>query len=205
MIFNPKRRSVVLTVMSVLALALTLGAPARPAAASGDYYYDFEAASEVWAAGGDSWISGETSTIKSDDNYCPESGTHYDNLTWVYSSYATAAVWLVKSFPGDGSDTVTVSWAIRDESSFCSTTISCITGYYIGTSAPTAQTQFTTVNGPITNQDWHTYDNSSYSAGTSGNTIYVAFMWRPQFGYDNKPLAMGFDCLDVNIQANNGP
>jgi hypothetical protein len=203
-----KSLSMFMSALSVLALVLLLSASVHHVKASGEYYYDFDSSGlppTPWDAGTDSLLLHE-SAITSSANLCPENGTHSDSSKWMHSDYANPAVWLVKSFPGDSGDTVTVSWSIQDDHTAgfgCSSLIPCLTGYYVGTSAPTAGTQFTVVDYLIEDDQWHAYPppGDRYSVGTSGTTIYVAFMWKPQLGIKQEGK-MDFDCLDVKIEAN---
>ena len=204
-----KRLSRILTALFAATLALSVGPPARPAAASGNYNWDFEPPSQCcdWTAGGDPSVTGQVLEVKSTDNHCPENGAFYDDLSFDSSPDPSAAVWMQYSFPGDGGyDSVVLDWAIKDKGAGCSLPDPCDVGYYVGITPPTSRAQFVHQDfiDDALNPQWHDY-NALLGTVNQG-TIYVAFSWRHIRGNSNgSPGAMGFDCVNVNISTVSSP
>jgi hypothetical protein len=201
-----KRLPRILIALFVATLALSVGTPARPAAASGNYYWDFDSPDMGnWTAKGDPWVTGEVLQILSTDNDCPTNGTHYDDLNQGISPDPTARVWMKKSFPGDGLDTVVVDWHVRDEGAICNDYNPCEVGYYIGPTEPTSRGQFVPKDYiHDLGAQWYT-ETAKLNIVNQG-TIWVALSWHHIRGESDDPsYSLGFDCINVNISTISPP
>lgn len=190
-------------------LVLSLGSAARPAAADGSYYFNFEQGVKPWIASANDHSKGYTLDIREGENGCRSPlDFHFARMEFIATDDAPGA-WMQTSFQGSGVDTLTLDFAAKNAEK-CE---SCQTIVYVGRDVPKNESQFKTVKPATTGaanqwQSYH-YQVSVLDAGV----VHVAIGFRgpvnsligSQPGSDDVAAGIvragGIDCLNVNIQS----
>lgn len=205
--------AVALLLLLVMLLGIaTLGAPVKPAEATGLFYYDFEQTLAPWAPNAHYTVSQYGSYYlarQNNDNACPANGSWYANLGLTSGNYSRAPVWMVAAYSGTvigASNNVSISWKDKDKAG-CDGLGGCASLVYVGTSAPDSYTS----NWGSNEQVYGTWTPKSYTTSITldnNNTIYVALGFRSIYianGQQAPEQQVGFDCVSVNITVNNQP
>jgi hypothetical protein len=181
----------------VLLLLSALSAPARPVAAQGDYYNNFEQSLKPWVAG-----AGSSLALQQGDSACPFIGVGAAHLAPPLNLRPGPRLlqWMQASFPSTAAGTLTVSFAAKSDVD-CGA--GCAPAIYIGSQAPTAASPFV-ANFPVAGSNAWSYYHYAFKLGKNqANLIYVALGLTP--GPGDGPIGpapgMSYDCLRVQIQS----
>jgi hypothetical protein len=156
------------------------------------YFYDFSSGLSPWTGGKDANVTAYSLTLSPWDNgtSCPSPVDRFALLTLEGRTDDVSGIWMQAKFPTTSASTtsVTVDFDVKDKGG-CS---NCKALAYIGASAPTSTTQFTSITSPPSS--WTRYSHSA--TVFADDVVYVALGFR--LG-SSTPLAVGFDCVKVTV------
>jgi hypothetical protein len=156
------------------------------------YFYDFTSGLSPWVGGKDSGVTAYSLSVSPWDNgNCSSPIDRFALLTLEGRNDDVSGIWMQAKFPTTSSSlsSVTVDWEAKDKGSCAG----CKVMVYIGGSAPTSTTQFTSKGGATSG--WTPYSHSAtvFAPGQ----VYVALGSIDTVG--NLPSSLGFDCVKVNV------
>lgn len=187
------KRSKILSLPLLASIALIVAAITSAGVAfATTYFYDFSSGLSPWQGGKDSGVTAYSLTTSPFDNgTCSSAVDRFALLTLEGRNDDVSGIWMQAKFPGSPSFTTSASvdWDAKDKGS-CS---ACKVVVYIGNTAPTSTSQFTSMGGATSG--WTRYTHSAQVGAT--DYVYIALGSVDTAG--NLPSSLGFDCVKVNV------
>jgi hypothetical protein len=190
------KRSKILSLPLLAAITLIVAAVTSAGVAfATTYFYDFSSGLGPWQGGKDSGVTSYSLTVSPWDNgtSCSSPVDRFALLTLSGRNDDVSGIWMQAKFPtsSSSSTSVSVDFDAKDKSS-CS---GCKILAYIGASAPTSTSQFTSKGGAPSS--WTQYSHSAIVGPSTSDYVYVALGFTDTVG--NLPSSVGFDCIKVGV------